>query len=373
MSEDQREERANSGAKDSTSQEKIAQRTGSGGRPLAGAVLAIELCGKLAAATLRWFLAKPADPEVPPAPPQSSPEKTGRLDDRNLTLKEERDLSSRRRWGTFFVLFSFAVSFAGGFGFLVTYWTGGSNEMLGATLAAFFAGLGTGLVWWARRLTVHKEATEPREPHRSPPEEREAAATQFELGAHEIQRRGLLCWLSAIGLGFIAAMVISSLRSFGFNPYTALYTRVWKAGQRLVTQDGRPIQVNSMPPGSTAIVFPEDSIGSEKAQTVLIRVHPSLLQLPADRAGWAAQGYVAYSRICTHAGCAVGMYEVTAHLLMCPCHQSTFDVLRAAQPTGGPAARPLPQLPLYADDKGFLRAAAGFSQNPGPGFWGIDA
>lgn len=376
MSQDERERRTDSGESEKTGNTK---RTRLVGDLAAGAVLALELSGKLAGAVLNWLTAKPAAPmtaaeQKQPGEndqPGSSPENTGRADDRNLTLEKEHNLASKMRWGTFFVLFSFAFSFAGGVGFLFIYWTGGSNELLGASLAAFFAGLGAGFVGWAHRMTVHKEAVEPREPHGSSPQHRESAASQWEMGAHEIHRRGLLCWMSAIGLGFMAAFAISLLRSFGFNPYKALYTRVWQAGQRLVTQDGRPIHVNSMPPGSTAVVFPERSTGSEKSQTVLIRVHPSMLELPRDREDWAVDGYVAYSRICTHAGCAVGMYEATAHLLMCPCHQSTFDILRAAQPTGGPAARPLPQLPLYADSEGFLRAAGGFSQNPGPGFWGI--
>lgn len=385
MSADERGGRADSGAGDSAQEETgKTKRSSLGGGLIAGAVLALELAGKLGGAALRWFLAKPPDAlapahesrgqdesEGPGGEPRHSEMNQGRMDDRNLTIEKEHKLFTRRRRGTFFVLCSFGVSFAGGFGFLFIYWTGGSNQLLGANLAAFFAGLGAGMVWWAHRLTVHKEAREPREPHGSPPEQQESAATQFELGTHEIHRRGLLCWMSAIGLGFMATMAVSLLRSFGFNPYTALYTTVWKAGQRLVTQDGRPISVNAMPPGSTAIVFPEDSTGSEKSQTVLIRVQPGLLQLPPDRADWAPQGYLAYSRICTHAGCAVGMYEKTAHLLMCPCHQSTFNILRAAQPTGGPAARPLPQLPLYVDGQGFLRAAGGFSQNPGPGFWGL--
>lgn len=117
------------------------------------------------------------------------------------------------------------------------------------------------------------------------------------------------------------------------------------------------------------VVFPENSIGDERAQTVLIRVNEKFLRLPSNRANWAPMGYVAYSRVCTHAGCSVGMFESTTDQLMCPCHQSTFDVLRAARPTGGPAARALPQLPLYADADGILRAGGGFSAPPGPGFW----
>jgi ubiquinol-cytochrome c reductase iron-sulfur subunit len=155
------------------------------------------------------------------------------------------------------------------------------------------------------------------------------------------------------------------------SPDKSLYSRIWKGGQRLVTSDGTPLSLESLVPGSMATVFPEDQIGDERAQTVLIRVKESLLQLPEDRATWAPSGYVAYSRVCTHAGCPVGEYEAEQSVLLCPCHQSTFDVLRAAAPTGGPAARPLPQLPLYADADGTLRAGGGFTAPPGPGFWGI--
>ena len=169
----------------------------------------------------------------------------------------------------------------------------------------------------------------------------------------------------------IAAIAISLFRSLGRPPGPSLFTNVWKRGQRLMTLDGRPVNVTALEPGSTTVVFPEDSIGDEKAQTVVIRVNEQFLQLPKERANWAPMGYVAYSRVCTHAGCNVGLFEKTTNLLMCPCHQSTFDVLKAAQPTSGPAARRLPQLPLYADADGNLRARGGFSEPPGPGFWGM--
>ncbi len=138
------------------------------------------------------------------------------------------------------------------------------------------------------------------------------------------------------------------------SPDKSLYSRIWQGGQRLVTIDGKPVSLASLQPGSMVTVFPEDQIGAERAQTVLIRVKEHLLQLPEDRATWAPGGYVAYSRVCTHAGCPVGEFEAEQSVLLCPCHQSTFDVLRAAAPTGGPAARPLPQLPLYADADGTL-------------------
>lgn len=370
------DERADSGRENASSNDRIAKRLRIAGDVAAGAVLALKVSAKIAGAAARWFMTKPLTRPAARSRDfgqndSSRAEESGRVDDRNLTLEKQHQLIGHLRRGTFVVLCAFAVSVAGGFGFLWTYWTGGNNQLLGFTLASFLGGAGVAMVVWAHQLTTHKEASEPREQLDSSFENRQSAATQFEMGAHEIHRRSLLCWMSVIGLGFFATMVVSLLRSFGFNPYLALPSTVWKQGQRLVTNDGKPISLSAMPPGSTAIVFPEGDTDSERSQTVLIRVHPSMLQLPADRADWAPQGYVAYSRVCTHAGCVVGLYETTAHMLLCPCHQSTFDILRAAQPTSGPAARPLPQLPLYADNDGFLRAGGGFSEYPGPGYWGI--
>jgi ubiquinol-cytochrome c reductase iron-sulfur subunit len=268
---------------------------------------------------------------------------------------------------TLFVL----VAFAGGVMFLFVYWTGGNNQLLGGSLAVFFGGLGIALVTWSRLMVAYREIAEPRESSASAPAERAGAASDFLTGAEDIQRRGFLKWTVGLGLGVLAGMVLSLIRSWGPDPRKALYSRVWERGQRLMTSEGKPVSVDMLERGSTVIVFPENSVGTEKAQTVLVRVDERLLQLPSDRSDWAPKGNVAFSRVCTHAGCAVGMYETTTHQLMCPCHQSTFDVLRAASPTGGPAERALPQLPLYVDENGILRAAGGFSEPPGPGFWGM--
>lgn len=294
-----------------------------------------------------------------------------RADDRNLDLEQGVSTLRRERSGTFLVGCAIAVMIAAGSGFLFIYWTGGSNELLGGNLALFLAGTGAALVLWAQLLTIHKEAVAPREPLASSTRDRAATAVVFRSGVEDVQRRRLLKGMGVAGAGFMAAFVVSLMKSMGFAPDTTLYSRVWKRGQRLMSLDNTPVSVNSLRPGSMMLVFPEGSIGSEKAQTVLIRVREENLRLPPERKGWAPQGYLAYSRVCTHAGCAVGMYETTTHLLMCPCHQSTFDVLNGAQPTGGPAARPLPQLPLYADADGVLHAADGFSDPPGPGFWGM--
>jgi ubiquinol-cytochrome c reductase iron-sulfur subunit len=332
----------------------------------------IELCLKLL--DIGWmslkFLAAVGDRlRTSRAAPAHIPE-SGRSADREM--ETEPELERRERWGTLFVICAFVAAIAGGIVFLLSYWSGSPrNSTLGWSLALFFGGLGITLVVWARWLMTHKQAVEPRHALQSSPVDREDAAEAFCGGAREVRRRRLLKWMGLTGIGFLASMVISLMRSLGMSPDASLYSRIWKGGQRLVTLDGKPVLLSALEPGSTMTVFPEDQVGSERAQTVLIRVQEQLLQLPADRATWAPSGYVAYSRVCTHAGCPVGEFEAEQSLLLCPCHQSTFDVLRAAAPTGGPAARPLPQLPLYADADGTLRAGGGFTSPPGPGFWGI--
>lgn len=309
----------------------------------------------------------------PPKPPATCSECEA-----NRAIRGERpghpleiDPVSHESIGTFLVVSSFLIALGGAVGFLFLYWTGGNNLLLGSCLAIFLAGAAAAFVFWAHLLTLKREVVEAREQMTPQPEEREGAAEDFHAAAMQIHRRGLLKWMTAGGIGMVGAIVISFMRSLGASPDTTLYSTVWKSGQRLFTADGKPVSVNALQPGNTVIVFPEGSIGSEKAQTVLVRVNPQLLQLPSDRADWAPNGNVAFSRVCTHAGCAVGMYETTTHQLMCPCHQSTFDVLRAGEPTGGPAARALPQLPLYVGSDGILRAGGGFSDIPGPGYWGM--
>jgi ubiquinol-cytochrome c reductase iron-sulfur subunit len=120
-------------------------------------------------------------------------------------------------------------------------------------------------------------------------------------------------------------------------------------------------------------VFPEGFQNDDEAmsqdQTILIRVAETDFTTEPGRETWGPQGYLAYSKLCTHLGCPVGLYEKELHLLVCPCHQSMFNVLDGCVPQFGPAPRPLPQLPLYFDDSGYLRAQSGYNQAVGPGFW----
>jgi ubiquinol-cytochrome c reductase iron-sulfur subunit len=129
--------------------------------------------------------------------------------------------------------------------------------------------------------------------------------------------------------------------------------------------------------GGFTTVFPETDIGGAYSQTMLIRVDPPPAsgylkpppQFAKQRATWAPQGYIAFSKVCTHAGCPVGLYQELTKKMLCPCHQSLFDVTDAATPIFGPAPRPLPQLPLYIDDEGYFRAQDGYDEPVGPGYW----
>jgi ubiquinol-cytochrome c reductase iron-sulfur subunit len=116
-------------------------------------------------------------------------------------------------------------------------------------------------------------------------------------------------------------------------------------------------------------VFPAGHTDDASAQTVLINVGDAPLQQPPSRLSWSVQGYIAFSKVCTHAGCPVGLYRSIGHELLCPCHQSTFKVLEGAKPVFGPATRPLPQLPIEIGPDGYLEAQSDYAEPVGPGYW----
>lgn len=277
--------------------------------------------------------------------------------------------------GGFFVMLvtalPFIIGLASGIAFLVIYWRGAGTGGLGASLALALAGLGVGLVIWTHHLMPHREASGPREEISSDPRDRQAFLDDFAAGEGNIPRRRMLGWLTMAVLGTLTAGAISLVRSLGKPPLPALKRPIWSKGMRLLTINGKPVAAAALDVRTAVVVFPEGQIGTMAAQTMLIRVEEKELQLPPNKLGWAPKGILAYSRVCTHAGCPVALYEADKHLLLCPCHQSTFDVLRGAVPTSGPAARPLAQLPLAIDEEGYLRANGDFDETPGPGFWKI--
>ena len=158
---------------------------------------------------------------------------------------------------------------------------------------------------------------------------------------------------------------------WGRHPARACSRRRGGPGSDLAPPDGTPAQVAELPIGGVFTVFPNGDTSDPNSATLLIRVEPELLELDPEAAEWAPDGYVAYSKICTHAGCPVGLYRASQHTLICPCHQSEFDVLRGAQPISGPAARALPQLPIARRADGTFVALGDYPEPVGPAFWNM--
>jgi ubiquinol-cytochrome c reductase iron-sulfur subunit len=264
---------------------------------------------------------------------------------------------------------AFLLSILASLALAVVYARGGQSQLEGALLTIAFGTLGAGIILWARDLLIPEEIVDEREPEPSPPSVRAAAETALEMGERQITRRRALSRLLMGALGALGVAALFPIRSLGPGPGRSLFRTQWSPGARVVDDQGHLVSVRDLEVGSVVTVFPEGFVGSPVSQALLIRVEPGSLQLPPERLAWAPSGVVAYSKVCTHAGCPVGLYQASTHRLLCPCHQSTFDVLRAATPVFGPASRPLPQLPLEAGADGVLRARADFQEPIGPGFW----
>lgn len=264
---------------------------------------------------------------------------------------------------------AFALSALASVALVVVYVIGGNAQIEGVLLALALGGIGAGIVVWAIRLLDVPIEAEEHESLASTPEQRSEAVSAAELETLS-RRRFLVRLLLGAGAALTAALSIPAL-SLGPQPGRALFTTGWRPGSRVVDGDGQPIRPGDLGVGTVRTVFPEGAIGRADAATLLIRVRPADLRLEGDRAGWAPEGAIGYSKICTHAGCPVGLYRAEDNALLCPCHQSTFDVLRGAVPTFGPAARRLPQLPMGIDDDGYLVALDDFPEPVGPSFWNV--
>lgn len=265
----------------------------------------------------------------------------------------------------------FAAAIAAGLGLLAVYILGGQVQLEGALLAVAFLGLGLGLVLWGKFLLRPEVVTEDRGPLASEPADLERAVSSFGRGESIARRSFLIRLLLAAGAA-LGVAAIFPIRSLGPGPGGALFRTSWRRGLRLVDEGGNPVTADQLDVGGVVTVFPEGHTGAEDSQALLVRVEPDALRLPSGRGSWAPGGNVCYSKICTHAGCPVGLYSQSTHELICPCHQSAFLVTEGGRPVFGPAARPLPQLGIYRDDQGFLRALGDFDGPVGPGFWNRD-
>jgi len=261
-------------------------------------------------------------------------------------------------------------------GLAVVYWQGGQTQLEGLLLATATGGIGVGTVIWARRFMPDDEVTEERETLRSTPEEIDAFRQDFEHGEQSVVGRRVLVGSAGAALTALGAALLFPIRSLGPRPGRGLkQTAYGKAagrpgGVRLIRADGTYLKPDDLAVDRVVTAFPDGHPGAPDAPTLVIRTRPTQeLRLPAGREKWVVDGIVAYSKLCTHVGCPVGLYQAGEAKLLCPCHQSTFNVLEGAEPVFGPATRPLPQLPLAVDDDGYLIATGDFSSPVGPGFW----
>ncbi len=270
-----------------------------------------------------------------------------------------------------------------------------STVVLGVGLGLGMLGIGLAAVHWSKTLMSNKEYVEERKPVPSSPEVREEATDMLVTGVEEagIARRPVL-------KGALAGAVVLAPLPFAV-PLVGGLSDTWDVnrfrhtawgddvpdgmggrlpdgtvGRRLATDpDDRPIRAADVTIGSAFQVIPhglsepEDINEKAKAVVFMTRIDPNKLTVPPERRDWVYDGIIAYSKVCTHVGCPVALYEQQTHHLLCPCHQSTFDLADGAKVVFGPAKRALPQLPITVDDEGYLVARSDFHEPVGPSFW----
>ncbi|WP_205474729.1 ubiquinol-cytochrome c reductase iron-sulfur subunit [Nocardioides sp. SYSU D00038] len=279
---------------------------------------------------------------------------------------------------------------------------GASTLALGAALGGTLLFFGIGIIQWARKLMGDHEIIEMRHPARSSDEDRAATLEALNLGLEEsgIGRRKLVLF----GIGgagfFMLAPAVVLLRDLGPTPNqvaesgvegAGLERTIWTKGMRVVRDVvGTPIrpadvEIGDLFNAEPAAIFEVDEEGhpliegvelqvaKSKGAVVLIRMDPEDNNPGPGRENWDVDGILCYSKICTHVGCPISLNERKTHHLLCPCHQSTFDLADAAKVVFGPAARPLPQLPLAVDEEGYLVAQSDFTEPVGPSYWERDS
>jgi ubiquinol-cytochrome c reductase iron-sulfur subunit len=280
------------------------------------------------------------------------------------------------------VLGFLALATLAAIGFIVVYaaFKAGTipNALLGISLGVSLVSIGGALTIVAKRLVVTEELEE-EYPTANPEAQEDLLSIVHESGSR-ITRKRMLLGAGATAGGALAVAALTPALSLGpFWDTAPLQQTPWARGRRVVDDKGDPIAADDIEKETFYTGFPEgqskENLGSP---LIIVRLDPAKINLPAGRSGWAPRGILAYSKICTHAGCAIELYRKPTFpvvepepALVCPCHYSTFNPADGAQVIYGPAGRPLPQLPLTIDSDGNLRAAGNFSARVGPGWWSV--
>jgi ubiquinol-cytochrome c reductase iron-sulfur subunit len=265
-----------------------------------------------------------------------------------------------------------------GFGFTAAYVADGTNpQLLGGALGGALGLAGAACIV-AGKLVVPQETSAEQRDVLLDERRAEEVVQVVESGTAGITRRGLIASAAGLAGAGIATAAATPLASLGPD-LDATHQTPWHAGVRLVDDQGRPYLAADIQIASFYTALPEHAdpelLG---AGLVVVRLPQSLIHLPAARRSWAPEGILAYSKICTHAACAISLYRYptyqptsAAPAFTCPCHYSTFLPGEGGRVAFGPAGRALPQLPLAIDGEGHLRAAGGFGQDVGPSWWGV--
>jgi ubiquinol-cytochrome c reductase iron-sulfur subunit len=274
------------------------------------------------------------------------------------------------------LLFAAAVFSAG---FVVVFAIdslGNRTQLYGITLGGALALLAAALITAGKHLVSQDEVEDAyHDPEH--PDEQESVARIVEESGSRLTRKKLLITAGGAAGAAVGLAAITPVLSLGPLLDTDELRRTpWRRGLRLIGEDGKPLFADQVEEETFYTAFPEhadhDLIG---APVVVVRLAPAQLKLPPERARWAPLGIVAFSKVCTHAGCAIALYRKPTFAptqprpaLICPCHYSTFDPARGGEVIFGPAGRPLPQLPLAVGPDGALRAGGNFSGQVGPAY-----
>ncbi len=261
--------------------------------------------------------------------------------------------------------FSFLLSVAASIGLTVVYALGGQPQLEGALLAIALGGIAIGLILATKSLLPPGPDIQERGTLASSDEERSEVFESF-TERSGVGRRNFVIRTLAAAFGALGVAALFPIRSLGTRPGRELFNTAWRRGSRMVTDTGQLVRGEDIAVNGIVTVFPEGFETAADSQTVVIRLPFEAAEEVEDVGNL---GLIAFSKICTHAGCPVGLYQAETYELFCPCHQSVFEVLHGAEPNSGPATRPLPRLPIALDDEGFVVALGDYPEPVGPGFW----
>jgi ubiquinol-cytochrome c reductase iron-sulfur subunit len=313
------------------------------------------------------------DPQAPTTEPEGRPDAERSLES-NLAPRATTGDGVLTRKGTRIELGSaacFVVAMAAAIALAAVYWEGGQPQAEGVLLAVALGGIGVGIVLWAKHFMPADEVEEARHPMASSEEDVAAFAADFQAGESSLRSRRILVATAGGACAALGVALLFPIRSLGPRPGRGLKETPYRGGgKRVVREDGSAVRPDDLEVEGFITGWPEGHTDAADASTLLIRFGADQGFEPRPgREDWTVGNVVAYSKLCTHVGCPVGLYQSALGLLLCPCHQSTFDVMEGAKPIFGPAARSLPQLPLGLDDEGYIIATGDFSGPVGPGFW----